>query len=68
MDGTQQSGTPLQLHIADLNHDGQLLMQARSVASDVLDKDPTLSAPENEVLRIRQNVIFNKEQNWSRIS
>lgn len=68
MDGTQQSGMPLQLHIADLNHDGQLLMMARNIASDVLDKDPKLELPENDVLRIRQNLIFNKEQNWSRIS
>lgn len=68
MDGTQQSGTPLQLHIADLNHDGQLLMVARNAASDILGKDPTLSAPENEILKIRQSLIFNKQQNWSRIS
>ena len=43
-------------------------MMARNIASDVLDKDPKLELPENDVLRIRQNLIFNKEQNWSRIS
>jgi ATP-dependent DNA helicase RecG len=68
MDGTQQSGMPLQLHIADLNHDGPLLMMARNVASDILDKDPKLEHPVNEILRVRQSVIFNKQQNWSRIS
>ncbi len=68
MDGTQQSGTPLQLKIADLVHDNQLLMAARNAASDILEKDPTLSARENEVLRVRQNQIFNKQQNWNRIS
>jgi len=68
MDGTQQSGTPLQLRIADLTHDSQLLMAARNAAADILDKDPGLNARENEILRIRQNLIFNKQQNWSRIS
>lgn len=68
MDGTQQSGMPIQLNIADLNHDGPLLMVARNEASDILDKDPKLEAHENDILRVRQSIIFNKEQNWSRIS
>ncbi|MCQ2253246.1 MAG: ATP-dependent DNA helicase RecG [Bacteroidales bacterium] len=68
MDGTQQSGTPMQLRIADLTHDGQLLMAARNAASDILSKDPELQCRENEILRVRQQIIFNKQQNWSRIS
>ncbi len=68
MDGTQQSGTPIQLKIADLVHDNQLLMAARNAAADILDKDPTLSARENEILKVRQQMIFNKQQNWNRIS
>jgi ATP-dependent DNA helicase RecG len=68
MDSTQQSGTPMQLKIADLVHDGQLLNVARSAAYDVLESDPELSKPENQILRKRRQVIFNKEQHWSRIS
>ena len=68
MDSTQQSGTPMQLKIADLVHDGQLLNIARSAAFDVLESDPELSKPENQILRKRRQVIFNKEQHWSRIS
>lgn len=68
MDGTQQSGTPIQLKIADLVHDNQLLMAARNAAADILEKDPSLSARENEVLRLRQQMIFNKQENWNRIS
>ena len=68
MASTQQSGTPMQLKIADLVHDGQLLNVARSAAYDVLDLDPELSKPENQILRKRRQVIFNKEQHWSRIS
>ena len=68
MDSTQQSGTPMQLKIADLVHDGQLLNVARSTAYAVLESDPELSKPENQILRKRRQVIFNKEQHWSRIS
>lgn len=68
MDGTQQSGTPMQLKIADLVHDSQLLNLARNTAFDVLEKDPELSAPQNEILRVRQQLIFNKQQNWAQIS
>lgn len=68
MDSTQQSGTPMQLKIADLVHDGQLLNVARSAAYDILESDPELSKPENQILRKRRQVIFNKEQHWSRIS
>ena len=68
MDSTQQSGTPMQLKIADLVHDGQLLNIARGAAFDVLEEDSELVKPENQILRKRRQVIFNKEQHWSRIS
>lgn len=68
MDSTQQSGTPMQLKIADLIHDGGLLNIARSEALEVLEKDPSLSLEENQILKKRQIAIFNKEQHWSRIS
>lgn len=68
MDSTQQSGTPMQLKIADLIHDGGLLNIARSEALEVLEKDPSLSLEENQILKKRQITIFNKEQHWSRIS
>ncbi|MBO7141501.1 MAG: ATP-dependent DNA helicase RecG [Bacteroidales bacterium] len=68
MDGTQQSGTPMQLRIADLARDGQVLMAARGAASDVLSADPSLQLPQNSVIKIRQNKLFSKDDNWSRIS
>ena len=68
MDSTQQSGTPMQLKIADLIHDGGLLNIARNEALEVLEKDPSLSSQENLILKKRQIAIFNKEQHWSRIS
>jgi len=67
MAGTQQSGV-VDLHLADLAKDSQLLQYARVAAIDVLDKDPELELPDNKVIR-SQFVVLNKGRlNWSRIS
>ena len=50
LDGTQQSGLPINLGIASLAKDGTLLMQARVYADRVLNDDPTLSEPRNFLL------------------
>ncbi len=68
MDGTQQSGTPMQLRIADLARDGQMMNLVRDAARVVLEEDLSLQLPKNQIIKQRINKIFNKEQNWSRIS
>jgi ATP-dependent DNA helicase RecG len=50
--GARQSGG-LALRFADLVRDGDLIETARHVAGRMLQTDPTLSAPEHEVLRRR---------------
>ena len=50
LEGTQQSGLPVNLHIASLVRDSQLLEEARDCAVKVLDADPSLSLPGNAVL------------------
>jgi len=50
LEGTQQSGLPVSLNIASLAKDGMLLSEARAYAEHILEKDPTLSLPENEPL------------------
>jgi len=50
LEGTQQSGLPINLSIASLAKDGELLSEARADAARVLDADPALSRPENAVL------------------
>ncbi len=50
MEGTQQSGLPIDLKIASLSSDGSLLTEARNYAEDILSADPTLSAPRNALL------------------
>lgn len=65
--GTQQSGV-LDLLIADLGRDGQLLQRAREVAGDILEKDPDLQHGENRVIRTQIASMRNSAMNWSRIS
>ena len=47
MEGTQQSGLPIELSIASLARDGRLLAEARAYAEVVLERDPELSLPQN---------------------
>ncbi|MBQ9399706.1 MAG: ATP-dependent DNA helicase RecG [Bacteroidales bacterium] len=47
LEGTQQSGLPINLRIASLAKDGTLLSQARVYAESVLDRDPGLTDPQN---------------------
>lgn len=65
--GTQQSGV-LDLLIADLGRDGQLLQRAREVAADILEKDPDLQHGENRVIHTQIASMRNSAMNWSRIS
>ena len=50
LEGTQQSGMPINLHIASLARDGAMLEEARACAQRVLDADPGLESRENAML------------------
>ena len=65
--GTQQSGA-LDLLIADLGKDGQILQQARETAIKILENDPTLAKTENSVIKTQIESIPKSRFNWSRIS
>lgn len=68
LEGTQQSGLPVELNIASLVKDGALLAQARDYAAKVLAKDPLLESPENgPLVRELRKDKYNK-QNFSKIS
>lgn len=53
LEGTIQSGLAVDLHIADLSKDSQLLEEARRAAIRILDDDPILQKPENRIFQIR---------------
>jgi ATP-dependent DNA helicase RecG len=65
--GTQQSGI-LNLKIADLAQDGQILQYARNSASLVLQEDPHLLLPVHANTRDRLAELEKDRTNWSRIS
>ena len=68
LEGTRQSGEGIDLKIANLATDGQLLQLARDIASEVLAMDPMLEHPSNRCLQQRLAQLFTKKINWGMIS
>lgn len=68
LEGTQQSGEGLDLKIANLAADGQILQYARDIAQEVLNKDPDLLTEPNRILNERLKRLFSRKINWSMIS
>lgn len=66
LEGTAQSGV-LDLKIADLAKDTEILAQARNAAQALLDKDPNLKNPENQAIANFQ-AMYQKTAKWGRIS
>lgn len=65
--GTQQSGE-INLRIANLATDGQILLAARKTVEELLEKDSELKEAENLPIVLHLNLILKGKQNWSRIS
>lgn len=68
LEGTQQSGIAFNLKLANLARDGQIVQLARETASSVLDADPTLSLPQNQIMVERMRYLKRDEMDWSSIS
>lgn len=68
LEGTQQSGMPINLNIASLARDGQILMTARTYAERVLKFDPGLELPVNRLLRIELSKGKYDIKDYSKIS
>lgn len=68
MEGTQQSGLPFELKIANLAQDGRMLEIARQKAMDILDDDPTLSKTQNRVMATQLKKLKTNTLNWGVIS
>ena len=65
--GTRQSGA-IDLMIADLAKDGEILKVARETAQKILDEDPQLTQPNHQM--IREQVAHQRRDttNWAKIS
>ncbi|MDB5109177.1 MAG: ATP-dependent helicase RecG [Mucilaginibacter sp.] len=66
IEGTQQSGL-LDLKVADLTTDQDLLAQARKCVENIFDKDPQLILPENQILNNTLQ-LKNAGLTWDKIS
>lgn len=67
MHGTQQSGI-LDLKLADLAKDENILKFAREKASELLESDPYLSLAENKQTALELQKLENSSKNWIEIS
>jgi len=65
--GTQQSGV-LNLQIADIVRDRDILQLARNYALTILKEDPSMQKPENAILRATYIELTKKKNIWNYIS
>jgi ATP-dependent DNA helicase RecG len=68
LEGTQQSGMAIDLKIANIALDGQLVQMARDEAQKVIDRDPDCNAPEHALLWKRLKEIRKSSVDWGAIS
>lgn len=67
MHGTRQSGI-LDLQLADIIKDEKMLKYARNLATEILEDDPELQKPGNQILATRLKQLQKHRQDWSLIS
>jgi ATP-dependent DNA helicase RecG len=68
IEGTQQSGVPFDLRIANLAKDGQLLQLARDKAANLLEQDPDLEKTENAIISKQLALKRQQQEDWAKIS
>jgi ATP-dependent DNA helicase RecG len=68
MEGTQQSGLPVELRISDLAKDSQILEEARKTAMILLESDPYLEGADNRIIREQLSKMKGLKEDFSRIS
>ncbi len=68
LEGTQQSGIPFNLRIADIVKDNDILFRAREIAEVLIKKDPLLELPDHVVLKQQLKRLGGNRYDWSKIS
>ena len=68
IEGTQQSGMPFELKIADLARDGAIIEYVRRIAGQIIELDPSLESEQNRILINQLARLFSKDQSWRLIS
>ena len=68
LEGTQQSGMPFDLKVANVVRDADLMVEARHAAAAVLQADPEQALPQNAPLWQRLDELKTDRKNFSAIS
>lgn len=68
LEGTLQSGLPMELHIANIATDGRIVQLARDEARRLLDSDPELASAAHVSLVKEMRSLFSRQTDWSQIS
>ena len=68
LEGTQQSGIPFDLKVANIVKDSAIMQHAREAAEKVLHLDPDESLPQNAVLWRQLQLLKDDKKNYSAIS
>lgn len=68
LEGTMQSGMPMELHVANLATDGQIVQLARDCVDSLIGSDPSLTLPGHEMLLPELALLFSRKSDMSRIS
>lgn len=68
IEGTQQSGLAIDLHLSDLSKDSQILEEARRVATAILAEDPFLEDKDNKILGEVLESLRKEIKDYSKIS
>ncbi len=68
IEGTQQSGIPFDLKIANLGKDSEILAHARNVAMEVLNEDPELEKEAHAIVKEQIRLIRKRSKNYSVVS
>ncbi|MFO0357324.1 MAG: ATP-dependent DNA helicase RecG [Sphingobacteriaceae bacterium] len=66
IEGTQQSGV-LDLRLADLAKDGQILQMARNAAQQILEEDGELALPKNALYKHEIALKYKNRPDWSKV-
>ncbi len=66
IEGTQQSGV-VDLKLADLARDGQILQMARNAAKQILEEDPELNSITHAPLKNQLHEIYKNRPDWSKV-
>jgi ATP-dependent DNA helicase RecG len=66
IEGTMQSGD-MDMKLADLARDGQILQMARTTAQTILDEDPDLAMEKNKIFSIQIQKVNKNRPDWSKV-